>query len=137
MKRYLFFIICIGLLFTSCGTKSEKEIEEETSSGVVLVQNNSFYEVVLSNGESIYFTGFDEDGDVNGLEFDRDSVKTQISYGTGFFVSDDGQIATNAHVVSNIVADKDVNKSVAHVIDALKQITRALYDETKEELEEP
>lgn len=30
MKRYLFFIICIGLLFTSCGTKSEKEIEEET-----------------------------------------------------------------------------------------------------------
>ena len=37
MKRYLFFIICIGLLFTSCGTKSEKEIEEETSSGVVLV----------------------------------------------------------------------------------------------------
>ena len=27
MKRYLFFIICIGLLFTSCGTKSEKEIE--------------------------------------------------------------------------------------------------------------
>ena len=136
MKRYLFFIICIGLLFTSCGTKSEKEIEEETSSGVVLVQNNSFYEVVLSNGESIYFTGFDEDGDVNGLEFDRDSVKTQISYGTGFFVSDDGQIATNAHVVSNIVADKDVNKSVAHVIDALKQITRALYDETKEELEE-
>lgn len=136
MKRYLFFIICIGLLFSSCGTKSEKEIEEETSSGVVLVQNNSFYEVVLSNGESIYFTGFDEDGDVNGLEFDRDSVKTQISYGTGFFVSDDGQIATNAHVVSNIVADKDVNKSVAHVIDALKQIARALYDETKEELEE-
>jgi len=134
MKRYLFFII-IGFLFASCGTKTEKEIEEETTSGVVLVQNNSFYEVVLSNGESIYFTGFDEDGDVKGLEFDKDSVETQISYGTGFFISNDGQIATNAHVVSNMVADKDVNKSVGHIMDALKKIAKASYNETKEELE--
>lgn len=66
---------------------SEKEIEETTSSGVVLVQNQSYYEVVLSNGESLYFTGFDKDGDIEGLEFDDDSVKVSTSYGTGFFIS--------------------------------------------------
>lgn len=135
MKQNLLLIFSACILFSSCSTNSEKEIEEETSSGVVLIQNNSFYEVILSNGESIYFTGFDEDGDVKGLEFDEDSVQTQISYGTGFFISNDGQIATNAHVVSNMVADKEVNKSVANIMSALKEVAKVLYNETNEELE--
>lgn len=129
----LFFSICVLLL--SCGTKTDKEIEEDIASGVVLVQNKSFYEVVLSNGESIYFTGFEENGDISGLTFDVDSVEVQTSYGTGFFVSDEGQIATNAHVVSNMVADKQVNKSVADVMEALKKIAALSFREVKEQLD--
>lgn len=136
MNRYLFVISSICLLFCSCGNKSEGKIEKDTSSGVVLVQNNGYYEVVLSNGESIYFTGFDEDGDVKGLEFDENSVETQISYGTGFFVSNEGQIVTNAHVVSNMVADKEVNRSVARIMDALKELAVLSYNDVKEQLEQ-
>ena len=54
MKKVSLFLILFCCLLSSCGTMSEKEIEEMTSSGVVLVQNQSYYEVVLSNGESLF-----------------------------------------------------------------------------------
>lgn len=119
----------------SCSNLSEKEIEETTSSGVVLVQNQSYYEVVLSNGESIYFSNFDEDGDLKGIATEEDSVEVVTNYGTGFFVSETGEIATNAHVVSNMVADKEVNKSVANVLSALKKVIAAVYNDYNEKLE--
>lgn len=136
MKRINIIIITICALLCSCSNMSEKEIEETTSSGVVLVQNQSYYEVVLSNGESLYFTGFDKDGDIDGIEFDKDSVKVSTSYGTGFFISEEGQIATNAHVVSNMLADKEVNKSVSKVLEGLKKLLVLVYDNTKEEYDE-
>lgn len=136
MKKILFFLICSIVVFSSCSNPSEKEIEEMTSPGVVLVQNQSYYEVVLSNGESLFFTGFDDDGDIEGLEFSEDSVKVATSYGTGFFISEEGQIATNAHVVSNMLADKEVNKSVSKVLESLKTLLVLVYKQTRDEYDE-
>lgn len=134
MKRILFAFAFFGMLL-SCGNKSDDQIESDISSGVVLVQNQSYYEVVLSNGESIYFSSFDEKNGVKGIATDVDSVEVVTSYGTGFFVSEDGQIATNAHVVSNMVSDKDVNKSVSSLISNLKKIFYVLYSESNEKYE--
>lgn len=55
-------------------------------------------------------------------------------YGTGFFISTDGEIATNAHVVSNTVADKEVNKSINKIISALKEFIVAIYNDYNEKL---
>lgn len=134
MKQILFAFTFIGMLL-SCGNKSDDQIEAEISSGVVIVQNQSYYEVVLSNGESIYFSSFDEKDGVKGIATDVDSVEVVTSYGTGFFVSEDGQIATNAHVVSNMVSDKDVNKSVSSLISNLKKLFLALYNASNEKYE--
>lgn len=128
-------LAAVALVAAGCN-KSESQIEEETASGVVLVQNQSYYEVVLSNGESLYFTGFDEDGDMDGLAFEEDSVSPVIGYGTGFFVSGDGKIATNAHVVSNQIEDRKINKSVKTIIEGLKSLVELAYDKHNEELEE-
>ena len=60
MKKILTFITCmICITTTSCSNKSEQDIENEISSGVVLVQNQSYYEVDLSNGEKIFFSNYD------------------------------------------------------------------------------
>jgi len=134
MKKILFALAFLGFL-TSCGNKSDEQIEQEVSSGVVLVQNQSYYEVVLSNGESIYFSSFDDEDGVKGIATEEDSVEVVTSYGTGFFISENGKIATNAHVVSNMVSDKDVNKSVSSLISNLKKLFSTLYNESNEKYE--
>lgn len=137
MKNFLTFITCmVCIITTSCSNKSEQDIEKEISSGVVLVQNQSYYEVDLSNGEKFYFSSYDEQDGIKGFATDEDSVEVVTSFGTGFFVSDDGQIVTNAHVVSNTVADKDVTKSVSKIIDALKKITLSMYNDYTEKYQE-
>lgn len=135
-KRMLLFLAFIGIgLLSSCGNKSDEQLEKEISSGVVLVQNQSYYEVVLSNGESIYFSSFDEEEGVKGFATEEDSVEVVTSYGTGFFISEDGKIATNAHVVSNMVSDKNVNKEISSLIDVLKKLFYALYNEADDKYE--
>lgn len=135
MGKLSLFLFSLCCLLASCGNKSESEIDEMTKTGVVLVQNQSYYEVVLSNGTTLYFSGFDEDGDLEGIATERDSVEVSTNYGTGFFISPQGEVATNCHVVSNTVADKDVNKSVSKVIAALKAYVMESYSEYKEKLE--
>lgn len=136
MKKAFVVLLSLCCMISSCNNMSEKEIEETTSTGVVLVQNQSYYEVVLSNGESLYFSGFDEDGDLTGITPYKDSVELVTNYGTGFFISQEGEIATNFHVVSNTVADNDVNKSINKVISALKKVIVAIYNDYNEKLEE-
>lgn len=135
MKNKCLWLVCVCtmLLSVSCVNKAEGDIEAETASGVVLVQNESFYEVELSNGVSLYFSGFDDSGELRGLATEKDSVDVTTSYGTGFFVSPAGEIVTNTHVVSNMVADKDVNKSVDKVLKALKSRLAARYYELDEQ----
>ena len=53
MKKGFILLLSLCYIISSCGNLSEKEIEETTSTGVVLVQNQSYYEVVLSNGDPL------------------------------------------------------------------------------------
>ena len=132
----LWFILLTFLVgLVSCNNKSDEQIEQEITSGVVLIQNRSYYEIILSNGASIFFSSFDDEDGIKGIATEEDSVEVVTSYGTGFFISEDGEIATNAHVVSNMVSDKDVNKSVSSLLGTLKEIFSTLYDEADEKYE--
>ena len=135
MSKFIVSLLSLCFLLSSCENMTEKELEDTISSGVVLVQNQSYYEVVLSNGESIFFSSFDAEGDLDGLALDKDSVEVSTSYGTGFFISGTGEIVTNSHVVSNVVADKEVNKQVGKVIEALKAMIEMKYRDYEEKLE--
>ena len=131
-KYYLTIALFCALICASCSNKDEKEIEKEQSSGVVLVQNKSYYEVKLSNGESLFFSDFSDD-EIHDLAFSEDSVKVSSSFGTGFFVDDKGTIATNAHVVSSTANEKEINRSIGKVIDMLKRMTEIAYNQKMEE----
>lgn len=128
----MFVLLCV--LF-SCGNKTDEEIEQEIASGVVLVQNRSYYEVVFSDGETIFFSNFDDEDGVIGIAIEEDSVEMLTSYGTGFFISKDGKIVTNAHVVTNMVSDKDANKYIASLLENLKELYYDLYNESNEKYE--
>ncbi len=128
--------VCLVIGMASCGHKDEKEIEQDQASGIVLVQNKSFYEVKMPNDESLYFTSYDADDGIKGLSFEADSVEVAVNFGTGFFVGEDGTIATNAHVISNSIDDKDIQKSIGSFFESLKSLLSAAYDEKAEALQQ-
>ena len=120
--------IALVLSFTSCNLKIN-DLNSKFSSGVVLVQNASYYELETSIG-SIYFASYDPiEDEVSGLQFDQDSIQYQLNYGTGFFISEDGKIATNKHVVAAEVTEKDAQKLFGRIISALKAAASDEFDE--------
>ncbi len=128
MKKSFSFLILLSFLLASCGNKSDKEIQKSIDSGVVLIQNSSYYELVFPDGGgSIYSSGLDEKGKIQGLSTSGDSIKTIYSYGTGFFVSDDGKIATTLNVVSLKEATAEEEISPQKIFDAIRQYYSVLY----------
>ena len=100
MKKFILFSLSI-VLFASCQEqKTPEQLFEERASGVVVILNEYYYEMKLPNGNSVYFTGFDKDGDLENFTPDIDEIKKncQIMTGTGFFINDKGTIITNRHV---------------------------------------
>lgn len=119
--RYIIFLFTLAAITVSCNRNMEK-MAEEYKSGVVLVQTREFYEMKMSNGNSLYFAASDFDkttGKFTGLMTDLDSIAPDIFYGTGFFISDDGKIATNRHVVEGDVREKDVRMGLKKIIGEL------------------
>ena len=135
MKTNILLLVIFSLFIVSCQNKNDRELEEEVASGVVLIQNKSYYEVSLSDGSKLYFSNFDENEGIQGLTMDIDSIKPSISYGTGFFISQDGKIATNSHVVSNNIDDRDIRNSVGELIDALKEVVVYMYRDAEDRYE--
>ena len=114
MKNYvilILFSLCLALASCQKAMNSE-EIYNKTSSGVVLILNYFYYSVTLPNGEEIYFTGIDDEGELDGLTYEKEEAVENCNgcTGTGFFISENGTLLTNRHVVEPEVSE-DVVKS--------------------------
>ncbi len=136
LSLLLVALTSLSVILCGCNQKDERTLEKEQSSGVVLVQNQSYYEVVLSNGESLFFSGIDDSGEIQGLSFSADSVSLATSYGTGFFVNDAGVIATNNHVVNSTAEMKSVTRSIGKIIETLKRSLQFAYRSLENEYDE-
>ena len=122
---YVIISICcaflMNILLVGCNS-TKSEIDKNYRSGVVLIVNQYYYTLTLPNGEVIYLAD-DGHGNIADYETDPDSMGHCINFctGTGFFVSQDGKIATNRHVVSQEVSDKDAVQAVKSLLNDLKR----------------
>lgn len=109
--RFVKFCGMLLLCFVISGCNMTKSaIDNKYRSGVVLILNQYYYTLTLA-GLDFYFAG-DSNGNIiefgTGPEYFEKCLITTT--GTGFFISNDGKIATNRHVASRTVTDKDAIK---------------------------
>lgn len=108
IKKILIFI-SLNALFISCNKVIEPEepekIFEKFKSSVVLIASQYYYEVYSGNTTYYYSPGSEKK-----LFFSKEEVLNNLSFstGTGFVISEKGEIITNNHVVNH----KDENYKI-------------------------
>lgn len=118
----LFLVVVISIVLTSCNKNMER-MANDYQTGVVLVQTIEYYEMELDGVGSLYFTGSDfdkETGEFVGLFAELDSLMPDVMYGTGFFISEDGMLATNRHVVEGDITEKEARSGLRKIVNALE-----------------
>ena len=123
MKKLLLLLAAVLTLAGCDNKKSADELFKETASGVVVVLNEFYYELKLPNGNTLYFTGLDEEGDINGLTADLEEVKKNRNMitGTAFFVDKDGTLMTNRHVAQPDIDAVTARRSMIKFMKVLKE----------------
>lgn len=136
MKKSTVFIVFFACLAFFACNKSESEINYEYSSGVVLIKNTGYYELKINDELSAYFTNYSEEKGLENFTVDKDSIVMATSFGTGFFISDKGEIATNNHVVGSMVSEKQALKAKGKILTDLKGFCRMQYNSYEQALGE-
>lgn len=131
MKKHYILFFSLFCILLACNKKAS-EIESDCSSGLVLIQNQSYYELITEGG-SIYFADYDAKEDqLIGFQTDEDSIEYKTSYGTGFFVSEDGMIATNKHVVAPKVTEQEAQQMLKRLIVLTREALSEEFDKLVE-----
>jgi len=60
MKKTLYVLLGVVLLFVSCGKRemTAQQIFDEEKSGVVLIMNKYYYELTLPSGYQLFFLAY-------------------------------------------------------------------------------
>lgn len=128
---------------TACTSKknsyTQEQLYEQTSSGVVLIQNTYYYKITLSNN-GFYSTNYVfsklQDGELKNISHTisnnfnevNDTIKS-TTFGTGFIISPRGTIVTNSHVIN-----PTTNKNL--IYQALIRYLKEQIDYCNQQLEE-
>ncbi|KXT32388.1 hypothetical protein HMPREF2141_03338 [Bacteroides uniformis] len=141
MKHLLYGLIILSMV--ACTSKknsyTQEQLYEQTSSGVVLIQNTYYYKITLSNN-GFYSTNYVfsklQDGELKNISHTisnnfnevNDTIKS-TTFGTGFIISPRGTIVTNSHVIN-----PTTNKNL--IYQALIRYLKEQIDYCNQQLEE-
>lgn len=118
---------------------TQEQLYEQTSSGVVLIQNTYYYKITLSNN-GFYSTNYVfsklQDGELKNISHTisnnfnevNDTIKS-TTFGTGFIISPRGTIVTNSNVIN-----PTTNKNL--IYQALIRYLKEQIDYCNQQLEE-
>uniref|UniRef100_UPI00404A6BC8 trypsin-like peptidase domain-containing protein n=1 Tax=Gelidibacter sp. TaxID=2018083 RepID=UPI00404A6BC8 len=109
-KSVKFIFLCIILvLFISCSEKkyTAEEIYSEFSPAVVLISHEFYYEANF-NDFTFYFVPNPKESGLAIARTEQEAIENSVSInGTGFFINENGVIATNSHVAFPMPSEEE------------------------------
>jgi S1-C subfamily serine protease len=128
--KQLFFVVIALMVLSSCKddqpTKlpdlSPQQLFEKFRTNVVLIKNKSYFKITFDNNTVGYFTSIYEGENIDFTLDETEAKKyAHENSGTGFFIGQDGIIATNMHVV--VPSESMISKINFHqsIIESLQQ----------------
>lgn len=132
MKKLL-ILLTITVLF-GCAEKPPKptELYKDYRKSVALIKNSYYFQTTLDNGFEFYYT-LENDEPIFFDEEEDAIANAGVSYGTGFFISTTGELATNRHVVYPNQETTSISEGINDYLNDIKYKLKKLINESQNE----
>ncbi|WP_055445533.1 S1 family peptidase [Lacinutrix himadriensis] len=133
MKQF----VLITLIFFVFGCKQNPpeptELYNKYRNSVALIQNSYYFKTTLDNGFEFFYTI--ENNKPVFFDEEHEAIENAgISYGTGFFISEKGELATNRHVVYPNKENELVGEGINDYLNDLRyKIKKAINEKETEQ----
>jgi len=108
------------------------KLYNEYRRSVALIQNSYYFKTTLDNGFEFYYTL--ENDEPVFYDEEQDAISNAgVSYGTGFFISSTGELATNRHVIYPSQETALITKGINDYLNDIKYKLKKLINETRNE----
>ncbi len=110
--KLLHLLLFVILFSSSCETLTPEKIYEKYRSSVVLIKNEFYFVIHFDNGLDFYYT-IGSNGQPILHDNESEALENaSTSFGTGFFISENGEIATNKHVIFPEKSQEKVGEAI-------------------------
>ena len=120
--RYVFVLFAGMLLGSGCKTDTKvlppdaQHLYEKYANSVALVRNEYYYDIALNDGMHLYFYIGENGEPLFAGDLDEAMFNASVIYGTGFFIGQDGLLATNRHVATPPVDQTEILAQLSNQI---------------------
>ncbi|WP_242203229.1 trypsin-like peptidase domain-containing protein [Aestuariivivens insulae] len=133
MKKVVILLLTIITIGCKKNPPEPTELYNKYRNSVALIQNSYYFKTSLDNDFEFFYTI--EDNEPVFYETEEEAIENAgISFGTGFFISENGELATNRHVVYPSNEDILVGEQINEYLNDLKyKIKKAINEKQTEQ----
>ena len=130
----LFHLLLVIILFSSsCETLTPEKIYEKYRASVVLIKNEFYFVIHFDNGLDFYYTIGPNGQPILHDNESEASENASTAFGTGFFISENGEIATNRHVIFPEKSQENVGEAINKYFYSLRgELQKAINEKNVE-----
>jgi S1-C subfamily serine protease len=132
MKKLLYFLTL--MIVFGCAEKPPEptELYNDYRKSVALIKNSYYFQTTLDNGFEFFYTI--ENGEPIFFDEEDEAISNAgVSYGTGFFISSTGELATNRHVVYPNQETTAISEGINDYLNNIKYKLKKLINENQNE----
>lgn len=130
MRRLVCLLILVSIFSCQNNPPEPTELYNNYRKSVVLIQNVYYFKTTLDNGLEMFYTI--ENNEPILYDNENEAIENaSVSFGTGFFISESGELATNRHVIYPVINNRLISDKISDYYVNLKSNINNAIEEAK------